>query len=621
MNTHPDALYPLALLMDELKHDDVSNRVEAMLRIDTIAIALGPQRTASELLPFLNEVAHDDEEEVFAVLAEKLALFIPLIGGHEHCEPLILILATLASMEEPIVRDKAIASLNVISDSLTDIELNGTFLSLVKALALGNWFSKKIASCGLFKSVIVRVAPPVRHEFLNVYAKLVVDDYPMVRRSAAANLPALIDLLAQNSLSISLDKPDADIVLAMLRHLTGDEQDSVKLLSVDVLISSLTFFAGQLEVSGGPDFLQTALSLMRDDSWRVRYATADKFALVAEGFGASEPLLLALIEPFIALMEDNEAEVNRAIAKQIPAFCTLLTRFPSTKSTIIERIVPIVAQLSMDPQESVRAALASTITLLSPILERQLTVEKLLPIFLDMLKDEFPEVRLNIILNLLVVNDTIGIGLLSTSLLPAITELAQDHKWRVRLAIIEYVPKLATQLGDSFFNNELLLLCMLWLWDPVYAIRAAAVNNLRELTATFGPEWANTQILGRLLNDALAVPESADRIDYSNFIIRITCLFAVTELVSVVDAQTTVAKILPFVQNLATDPVANIRFNVAKSLLVIAQALVAAARDDTASCVTSDILPQLHTLQLDDDIDVRFFSKQSLAGIEAIMTA
>ena len=36
-------LYPLALLMDELKHDDIANRVEAMKKLDTIALALGPQ--------------------------------------------------------------------------------------------------------------------------------------------------------------------------------------------------------------------------------------------------------------------------------------------------------------------------------------------------------------------------------------------------------------------------------------------------------------------------------------------------------------------------------------------------------------------------------------------------
>lgn len=624
MDSTDDSLYPLALLMDELKHDDVSNRVNAMQRIETIAIALGPERTAAELLPFLNEVAHDDEEEVFAVLADKLGLFIPLIGGHQNCEPLILILATLASMEEPIVRDKAIVSLNQISLELLDAELNGAFLALVRSLSLGNWFSKKIASCGLYKSIIARVSSSVRHECLSAYAKLVLDDYPMVRRSAATCLPALIGLMSAHGDAINVDLNDVEFILSAFLNLTSDDQDSVKLLSLDVLIAALKFFSTNNRAFPGSDFLDTAIRLMRDDSWRVRYTAADKFALVAESFANSQEELASLIGPFISLMEDNEAEVNRAIAKQIPAFCALLTKYPETRATIIDRIVPVVALLAMDPQENVRASLASTITMLSPILERQLTIDKLLPIFLDMLKDDFPEVRLNIILNLLVVNETIGISLLSTNLLPAITELAQDHKWRVRLAIIEYVPKLATQLGDSFFDNELLLLCMSWLWDPVYAIRAAAVTNLEELTATFGSQWANNQILGRILNDNPALADN-ECIDYSNFIIRITCLFAVSRLAAVVDYSTITSKILPFVKQLSTDAVPNIRFNVAKSLLLVAQQLLnhtdstAAVREDARALISKDVVPQLQELLHDGDIDVRFFSKESLAGIEALL--
>ena len=55
-------IYPLALLMDELKHDDIANRVEAMKKLDTIALALGPERTRDELIQFLTEVSQDDED-------------------------------------------------------------------------------------------------------------------------------------------------------------------------------------------------------------------------------------------------------------------------------------------------------------------------------------------------------------------------------------------------------------------------------------------------------------------------------------------------------------------------------------------------------------------------------
>ncbi len=93
-----------------------------------------------------------------------------------------------------------------------------------------------------------------------------------------------------------------------------------------------------------------------------------------------------------------------------------------------------------------KAALASNVMGLSPILGKQHTIDHLVDLFLHLLKDEFPEVRLNIISKLDAVNKVIGIEMLSQSLLPAIVELAEDRQWRVRLAIIEYIPLLASQL-------------------------------------------------------------------------------------------------------------------------------------------------------------------------------
>jgi serine/threonine-protein phosphatase 2A regulatory subunit A len=49
-----DELYPIAVLIDELKHDDVLLRLNAIHRLSTIALALGPERTREELIPFLD---------------------------------------------------------------------------------------------------------------------------------------------------------------------------------------------------------------------------------------------------------------------------------------------------------------------------------------------------------------------------------------------------------------------------------------------------------------------------------------------------------------------------------------------------------------------------------------
>lgn len=632
----PD-LYPLALLMDELKHEDIANRVTAMNKLDTIAIALGPQRTTLELLPFLSEVAQDDEEEVFAVLAQKLGHFLPYIQENSFSE-LVSILEILASMEEPIVRDKAVDSLNSIASSLSSSQLSEVFFPLISSLSTGNWFLKKVAATGLFKSVIL-----LDPSLFSLYSKLVLDEYPMVRRAAASNLPELIKLSKKVESNLSLEltgsslagsQAPSDIsshslsntfpwetVTKMFHHIINDDQDSVKFLGVDVLIAILEVKSTRSESSGDvsdsvSSFLDSTLKLIKDDSWRVRYTAADRFAKIASNFN-NEQDLLKLIDPFINLMNDNEGEVRKAIAKQLPSFCELLSNFNQTKSAILSKIIPIVDELSQDSQENVRASLASTITGLSPILERQSTIDKLLPLFLSMLRDDFPEVRLNIISNLSVVNETIGINLLSTNLLPAITELAQDHKWRVRLAIIEYIPKLANQLGVSFFNDELLSLCMSWLWDPVYAIREAAVNNLKQLTEIFGSDWAKANLINRLTNDVL----EKDKIDYSNFIIRITCLFAISNLIPVIDHQTVIEQALPFINKLVTDDVPNIRFNVAKSYYTIVESLSKANQIDQSEIsklVETDLMKKLTTLQNDQDVDVRFFASKSIQQINGL---
>lgn len=51
-----DELYTVALLIDELKHEDVQYRLNAMKNLAVIAKALGPERTRKELLPFLQGV-------------------------------------------------------------------------------------------------------------------------------------------------------------------------------------------------------------------------------------------------------------------------------------------------------------------------------------------------------------------------------------------------------------------------------------------------------------------------------------------------------------------------------------------------------------------------------------
>lgn len=54
-------LSPVGVLIDELKSEDSKRRLNSIKNFSTIASAIGPERTRSELLPFVNGINFPDE--------------------------------------------------------------------------------------------------------------------------------------------------------------------------------------------------------------------------------------------------------------------------------------------------------------------------------------------------------------------------------------------------------------------------------------------------------------------------------------------------------------------------------------------------------------------------------
>jgi len=576
-----ESLYPIAVLIDELRNEDVQLRLNSIKKLSTIALALGVDRTRSELIPFLADTIYD-EDEVLLALAEQLGNFTPLVGGPEFVHCLLAPLESLATVEETVVRDKAVESLRTISAQHSVADLEAHFVPLVKRLASGDWFTSRTSACGLFSVCYPRVSTTIRGDLRSHFRSLCQDDTPMVRRAAASKLGELAKVVEPEYL-----KSD---IIPMFVNLAQDEQDSVRLLAVEACVSIASLLAqDDTEQLLMPTLRQCA----EDKSWRVRYMVADKFTDLQKAVGP-EITKTDLVPAFQSLLKDCEAEVRAAAANKVKEFCQSLD--PSVQEQVImTSILPCVKELVADPNQHVKSALASVIMGLSPILGKNNTIEHLLPLFLSQLKDECPEVRLNIISNLDCVNEVIGIQQLSQSLLPAIVELAEDTKWRVRLAIIEYMPLLAGQLGVEFFDEKLNALCMTWLVDHVFAIREAATLNLKKLVQKFGAEWAENTVVPKV------VAMSRD----PNYLHRMTCLFCINVLADVCGQDITLKHLLPTVTQMASDGVANVRFNVAKTLQKIGPVL-------ERGTMSALIGPVLDKLKEDQDVDVRYFANEAI---------
>ena len=116
---------------DELKNDEVSVRLNSIRRLSTIARALGEERTRNELIPFLND-CNDDEDEVLLAMASELGDFVDYVGGEDHAHVLLVPLETLSTVEETVVRDRAVESLCRVGSVLSTKSISEFFMPLIK---------------------------------------------------------------------------------------------------------------------------------------------------------------------------------------------------------------------------------------------------------------------------------------------------------------------------------------------------------------------------------------------------------------------------------------------------------------------------------------------------------
>jgi serine/threonine-protein phosphatase 2A regulatory subunit A len=534
---------PIALLIDELRHEDVSLRIHAVQQLSTIARAIGEERTRTELLPFVIETI-DDEDEVLLALASQLdEHFLPYVGGKEFLSALLEPLEQLAQVEETVVRERAVESILSLARSCTPGErwFTSAFYPLVKRLSEGDWFTSRISATALFAVTyagLLESETDARAELRSLFLSLAKDDTPMVRRAAAARLGEFASVLEPVHVS--------GFLLKLFVELAEDDQDSVRLLVVE----NAEHMVSLLPVADRSTLHSLIHRLATDKSWRVRYLVADRLTSVnPEG----------MLGVFTRLLRDGEAEVRTAAALKLPD----AARVAGADGTSRE-LVPILKELVHDANQHVRTAVASSILSLAPLLGRTETLQALLPLVLMLLKDDFPDVRLSVISHLDELSSVVGIERLVSDLLPAIVELAEDRNWRVRLAIIEHMAALAKQLGRRYFDldRKLGLLCVAWLTDVVYAVREAAIANLRELVNLFGTSWAIEQ----------AIPCIQHILDTSSsYLYRITALQAVGELATVLDKSTNESHLLPLLlQKAFNDPVANVRLVAAKTCARIA---------------------------------------------------
>jgi serine/threonine-protein phosphatase 2A regulatory subunit A len=580
---------PVAVLIDELKNEDVTLRLNSIERLQSIALALGEERTRQELLPFLMENHDDDDVILLALAAELNQSFVRVIGGPRYAYCMLPILETLAVVDETVVRAKAAESMIGVGEVMVDEDFKSQFVPVVGGLMKKEW-TARVSATKLLSLVYEKSKndEKVKKMVRDWFVDLSQDETPMVRRASAQAFAKLVMVIEPKVMEREL--------LPVFQKLTEDDQDSVRLISVESCGALSEVLAkGHQQGVVNDVVVPIVLKFAGDQSWRVRHQAALQLADVAESSNR-EVVRSLLLTSFVALMQDSEAEVRAVAASCVSKFSQLLRREDVTST-----IIPMCQDLANDASQYVRISLAGSVTELSPLVGKDFTSQELLPIYLELLKDENSETRLGIIGKLDSVGKVIGVDVLSTCLMPAIEELAKDEHWRVRLAIISHVPLLAQQIGEDFLRNQLMPQCLMWLQDKVFSIREAAIETLAKLTGIFGGIWAEDNIISPVLSMIS---------DNSNYLYRITGLHAIAALALHLDQGTIDGQLIPKIIKAATsDPVPNVRFNAAKAFLKVRP-------NASSSAVQNMIRPCLEEVkEADTDPDVRYFAAESLRAM------
>jgi serine/threonine-protein phosphatase 2A regulatory subunit A len=538
-----DAILKVALLIDELKHEDVQLRLNSMRQLPLIgectfparpafaadrsacaAETLGPERARDELMPFLCESVDDDDEVLLAMASCMNHDFIPLVGGAEFAFTMLPVLEQLVTVEELSVRDTAVDSLGSIILKMPADHFDEHILTMYSHLAERDWFTSRIAATGLTAAVYEKAPAGRRSQVLGLYSKLVRDDTPMVRRAAASSLSKLA-----MAMSHELVEPEA---LPLVEALSKDEQDSVRLLAAEAYASMAPIIS---PASRSKVIVPALQRLASDPSWRVRWGFASHAVEVCNslrGLAADAGAVIAgpstvqpspdaddatavIGEAFASLLADSEPEVRTAAAARVAVIAQRANNAGVTATLMESSRV-----LATDSNEHVRAALAGSVLGLAASLGEKRAEAELLPVVLELLKDAASQVRLSVIERLEEVNAVVGAQLLSDTLLPAILELAEDPQWRVRQALVGFMPLLARQLGEAVFSSKLTDLCVRWLRDDVASVREDAATTLRLVTDVFGDAWAERAI----------IPAISTLSEEAGYLLRVTALRAIARM-------------------------------------------------------------------------------------------
>lgn len=610
----------IADVIKHLKHDVLEPRLEAATHLREVAQVLKPERTRSELVPFICSELLVDDDKMLLEIAKQISDFVPLVGGPAYAQVLISTFEGLVTTEDLEIRRIATDGLYRVVESMSPHAVERYVQPFICRIASYDWYCNRLVAASLLIVTIqklMEINSESLEDMFSLFHRLCIDDTPMVRRQAM-------------SVFSEFFRRDPKIELFdWFEKLTKDEQDGIRLLTIKNCIRFATVECEQDSLLFDR-ILDCVYDCSKDTSWRVRYMVANDLADFCEAYKEhlwkvdseyhrmpsaedhgpeEEPDLVHrpiddVMTMYGDLLDDSEVEVRTRAVSKLEDMAKVYPKdafFDKTEYQLMKMVTESRHDMRIDTTEKLadqaRVALAGTLLAIAPIFSQATTIRRIIPIFLQLMRDEAPEVRLKLIGTLPSLTGVISdFDFLTTSLLPALEELAGDKNWRTRLTVLELAPTLAVALGEKMFMERYHdVCCANWFEDKAHAVRVRAAETMSELCDIFGVDRCIALVLPWLLKNAR----------HTSYLIRVNVLLTIAVLSKKLAEDMVISQLLPIVTDLSKDPVANVRVSIARALDKIGKIHQTPAFHAEAKKILDSLAEK------DEDADVLFFVKQS----------
>jgi len=603
-----DKIDPLEVLKEDLKDDSVEVQLDAIRALPTVALALGPERTANELYDCLEKYCFPVEiqyakspeaysntdallakEEVLAAIAQELGpTLIEYTGGStQTAKKMLPLLEKLAMVEETVIRQAAVQSLNNVMDRLNVNDVKKVGLGILQRLSEADWFTSRVSASALTPQLYnILNSEEDRRKILEIHKSLCNDDMPMVKNDAYKNLVLLIEKMKSHQLILAYTKP-------LLEQLTNELMENMRQSIVDITKKIAQKTEDEKSQDIVPSFIKAAVE---DDSWRVRKHMAINLSDICK-YLKKKTINDNIIPLYIKLLQDSEPQVRKETILILDKII-LTTDGDSFSKPLING--PIQA-LASDSVNEVREALAEQVSCLGNYLNKNMAKEKLLPILKKLAADESSITRLNLCSKLSQVSKILGIELFESDILPLLKEVTIDQKWRVRNSIVQNIAIIGIQMGkDKFYNSRLKEILIQSLKDPAATVRDTASLQVKILFEKFGFDYCKKYLFTQM---------KSIYNDSGNYLHRMVPLKTIQKMSIKLTTKQISIEFKEVVTKALRDPISNVRFTACKVLYAILP-----KTDKDTKIQFKTLLTKI--IKEDTDQDVIYFGKKALTQID-----